>query len=123
MTTGVMGAGSVRCWGCGADAPGGAACPECGRLQAFPAGADHWAVLGLDRRLSLDRADLERRFHELNRRFHPDYFRLRSPGEQAISLENSAAVNAAYRALRDPARWTQTLLEAYRDSYPDLPRA
>jgi len=27
------------------------------------------------------------------------------------------------RALRDSARWMQTLLEAYRDSYPDLPRA
>lgn len=27
------------------------------------------------------------------------------------------------RALRDPAGWMQTLLEAYRDSYPDLPRA
>ena len=101
----------MRCWGCGADAPGGAACPECGRLQAFPAGADHWAVLGLDRCLSLDRADLERRFHELNRRFHPDYFRLRSPEEQAISLENSAAVNAAYRMLRDPVGRVEYLLE------------
>ena len=27
------------------------------------------------------------------------------------------------RALRDPSSWMQTLLEAYRDSYPDLPRA
>lgn len=27
------------------------------------------------------------------------------------------------RAFRDPSRWMQTLLEAFRDSYPDLPKA
>jgi molecular chaperone HscB len=100
-----------KCWSCGAAAPAGDVCPECGRLQPFSAGSDHWTVLGLERRLALDRADLERRFHRLNRRLHPDYFRLRSPDEQAISLEASAAVNAAYRALRDPVNRVEYLLE------------
>jgi molecular chaperone HscB len=59
-------------------------------------------VLGLERRLALERSELEARVHALNRRFHPDYFRLRSPEEQAVSLENSATVNTAYRVLRDP---------------------
>jgi molecular chaperone HscB len=68
-------------------------------------------VLGLERRLGLDRPELERRFHALNRRLHPDYFRLRSPEEQAISLEAAAAVNAAYRALRDPVSRVEYLLE------------
>jgi molecular chaperone HscB len=103
---------TVKCSGCGAEAPGGEVCRECGRLQAFPPGADHWTVLGLERRLALDRSDLERRFHALNRRFHPDYFRLRSPEEQAVSLEDSAAVNAAYRALRDPVGRVEYLLES-----------
>ena len=100
----------VKCWGCGVEGPGGGICPECGRLQPFGVGVDHWAVLGLERRLQLDRADLERRFHELNRRFHPDYFRLRSAEEQAVSLENSAAVNTAYRTLRDPVGRVEYLL-------------
>jgi molecular chaperone HscB len=100
-----------KCWSCGAAAPGGDVCPECGRLQPLPAGSDHWTVLGLERRLSVDRADLERRFHGLNRRLHPDYFRLRSPEEQAISLDASAAVNVAYRALRDPVSRVEYLLE------------
>jgi molecular chaperone HscB len=99
-----------KCRACGAEAPAGDLCPECGRLQPFPAGADHWAVLGLERTLGLDRTDLERRFHALNRRFHPDYFRLRSPEEQATSLEDSAAVNTAYRALRDPIGRVEYLL-------------
>lgn len=102
---------AVRCAGCGAAARAGDVCPACRRLQPFPAGLDHWAVLGLPRRLELDRADLERRAHRLNRRFHPDYFRLRSPEEQATSLENSAAVNTAYRTLRDPVARVEYLLE------------
>jgi molecular chaperone HscB len=100
-----------KCWSCGAVAPAGDVCPECGRLQPFSTGSDHWDVLGLDRRLGLDRADLEQRFHRLNRRLHPDYFRLRSPDEQAISLEASASVNAAYRALRDPVSRVEYLLD------------
>jgi molecular chaperone HscB len=100
-----------KCWSCGAVAPDGGVCPGCGRLQPFPAGSDHWAVLGLERRLGLDRSDLERRFHRLNRRLHPDYFRLRSSEEQDVSLEASAAVNAAYRALRDPVGRVEYLLE------------
>jgi molecular chaperone HscB len=101
---------TVKCWGCGGEAPGGDLCPECGRLQPFAEGSDHWAVLGLGRRLALDRTELERRCHELNRRFHPDYFRLRAAEEQAISLENSAAVNSAYRTLRDPIARVEYLL-------------
>src|SRR5262249_35280885 len=101
----------AKCRQCGAEAPGGAVCAECGRLQPFAPGLDHWAVLGLPRSLELDRADLERRFHELNRRFHPDYFRLRGPDEQAISLENSAAVKAAYGPLRESASRVESLLE------------
>lgn len=103
--------GGVKCWACGATAPAGDRCPGCGRLQAFPAGSDHWTVLGLDRRLDLDRGRVERRVHVLNRRFHPDYFRLHTAEEQAISLENSAAVNTAYRALRDPVARVEYLLD------------
>jgi molecular chaperone HscB len=102
--------GVVKCHRCGAEASGGGVC-ACGQLQPFPAGIDHWTVLGLPRSLRLERDDLERRFHELNRRLHPDYFRLRGPEEQAISLENSAAVNAAYRTLRDPVSRVEYLLE------------
>jgi hypothetical protein len=34
-----------------------------------------------------------------------------------------AVAAARERAFRDPARWIQTLLEGYRDSYPELPPA
>ena len=102
----------LRCGECGAEAAAAARCPGCGRLMPFAPGSDHWAVLGLPRRLTLDRADLERRLHELSRRFHPDFYRLRSPAEQAQSLQNSAAVNTAYRTLRDPVGRAEYVLAA-----------
>lgn len=63
---------------------------------------DHFARFGLERRLALDAGELQRRFHELSRRHHPDVHAGAPPAEQARALEESARVNAAYRALRDP---------------------
>ncbi len=63
---------------------------------------DHFEVFALPRRLSIDAAELQRRFYELSRRHHPDFHQGASAAEQARVLEASARVNAAYRALRDP---------------------
>jgi molecular chaperone HscB len=62
----------------------------------------HFEVFGLPRTLGIDAANLQRRFHELSRRYHPDYHQGAPPNEQARVLEASARVNAAYRTLRDP---------------------
>jgi molecular chaperone HscB len=71
---------------------------------------DHFEVLGLARRLVIDEADLQRRFHELSRRYHPDFHQGGSAEEQSLSLETSARINAAYRALRDPIRRVEYLV-------------
>src|SRR5207249_680978 len=63
---------------------------------------DHFEVFGLPRRLAIDTAELQRRFYELSRRYHPDFHQAAPPEEQARALEASARLNAAYRALRDP---------------------
>jgi molecular chaperone HscB len=63
---------------------------------------DFFAVFGLDRRLGIDGAALQRHFYELSRRWHPDFHQAAAADEQARALEESARVNAAYRALRDP---------------------
>ncbi len=47
--------------------------------------------------LSLDTKVLEARFHELSKRHHPDRI-----GNSLEILEKSAAINGAYRCLRDP---------------------
>src|SRR5262245_29146119 len=63
---------------------------------------DYFEVFGLPRRLSIDGAELQRRFYELSRRGHPDFHQSAPPERQAEILEASARLNAAYRALRDP---------------------
>jgi molecular chaperone HscB len=79
---------------------------------------DHFEVFGLPRRLAMDTAELQRRFYELSRRYHPDFHQAAPPEEQARALEASARLNAAYRALRDPIARVEYLvrLEEGRDT-------
>src|SRR5213595_2148699 len=63
---------------------------------------DHFEVFGLPRRLAIDTVELQRKFYELSRLHHPDFHQAASPEEQARTLEVSARLNTAYRALRDP---------------------
>ena len=107
-------AGAGACWACGATQTGARNCEQCARLQPLGANADYFAALGLERRLTLDAADLETRFHERSRLSHPDFYRNGLPRERLIALENSATINRAYRTLRDPLTRAQYLLELER---------
>ena len=71
---------------------------------------DYFSAFGLTRRMSLDPADLEKRFYSLSRKLHPDNFYRASKEEQESSLEQSARLNDAYRTLRDPFARAEYLL-------------
>jgi molecular chaperone HscB len=92
-----------------------------------PPDADLFAVLGLPRRLALDAADLERRYHEASRAVHPDRHQTASARERELSLAASAAVNRAYRMLRDPVARGRYWLELHGtrlgDEGPRVPPA
>ena len=79
---------------------------------------DHFQVFGLPRRLAIDTVELQRKFYELSRLHHPDFHQAASPEEQARTLEASARLNTAYRALRDPIARVEYLvrLEEGRDT-------
>jgi molecular chaperone HscB len=72
--------------------------------------SDFFQVFGLERRLAVDLAALQRRFYELSRQWHPDFHQAKPEAEQAQALEESARVNAAYRALRDPIARVEYLI-------------
>lgn len=72
--------------------------------------SNYFAFFGLDRKLNLDIARLEKEFYQLSRNLHPDLHARMSPEEQAWSLEQSSLLNDAYRTLKDPIRRTQYLL-------------
>lgn len=71
---------------------------------------DHFEPLGLPRRFSVDLAALEREYLARSRQVHPDFHHLGSGAEQQASLEQSAALNEAYLAIKDPFRRAEYLL-------------
>lgn len=71
---------------------------------------EYFAFFGIDPALALDPADLQRRFYELSRKWHPDRFSARTPAEQQIALDATATLNDAYRTLKDPIRRAEYVL-------------
>ena len=102
---------TLECRNCGAGAPVDEHfCPQCNRILALGRYGDYFSFFGLPRKLRLDLSDLERRFRELSRKFHPDYFYNAPPSERLASLEHSSYLNDAYRALRNPVTRIEHLL-------------
>ena len=58
----------------------------------------------------LDAQDLDRRFRDLSRKFHPDFYYNATPAERLASLERSSYLNDAYRALKQPVSRIEHLL-------------
>src|SRR5215813_7253433 len=63
---------------------------------------DHFARLGLPAALDLEPASLDRAYFALQRQWHPDRFANRPPDERARASVEAAALNDAYRTLKDP---------------------
>src|SRR5260221_7975400 len=63
---------------------------------------DHFARLGLPAALELEPASLDKAYFALQRRWHPDRFVARPPEERARASTEAAALNDAYRTLKDP---------------------
>lgn len=98
------------CWNCHRQFATDHFCPHCQAIQPSPP-ADHFAFFGLPRKLNLDAKSLEEAFHNLSRKFHPDFFVTKSEREKMLSLEKSSALNNAYRTLRNPIARVQYLWE------------
>jgi molecular chaperone HscB len=101
----------LECRSCGAGAPVDEHfCPQCSRIMALGRHGDYFAFLGLPRRLTIDAEDLEKRFRDLSRKFHPDYYYNATPTERLASLERSSYLNDAYRTLKNPVSRVEHLL-------------
>lgn len=86
-------------------------CSECGRILP-PTERNYFDVFGLPLdRLVIDIPQLEKRFLELSRKYHPDRFASKSPLENQIAHEYSSAVNNAYRTLKEPVSRAKYVVE------------
>jgi molecular chaperone HscB len=102
---------TLECRNCGAGAPVDEHfCPGCSRILALARHGDYFSFFGLPRRLQIDAPDLERRFRDLSRKFHPDFYYNASSSERLASLERSSYLNDAYRTLRNPVARVEHLL-------------
>ena len=71
---------------------------------------NYFEVFDLQKSLNIDPAALEKKFHELSRKHHPDYFAAAPLEEKQQALKMTALLNDAYRTLRHPVRRVEYLL-------------
>src|SRR5438045_7208668 len=74
---------------------------------------DYFEVFGLPRLLGIDVASLEKTFHGLSRKYHPDYFSTAAAAEKTQAVRMTALLNDAYRTLRHPIHRVEYLLSLY----------
>ena len=71
---------------------------------------NHFDLLGLPVRFSVEPASLERSYRDLQSRVHPDKFAAASEPERRVAMQWAARANEAYRTLRHPVERARYLL-------------
>jgi molecular chaperone HscB len=100
------------CKHCGTSAPLDVHfCPRCDKILTLGRHGDYFAFFGLPRKLGIDERDLEQRFRDMSRQFHPDYYYNATSAERLASLERSSYLNDAFRTLRDPIARIEYLMK------------
>lgn len=61
--------------------------------------------------LKVDKNSLSPKYFELSRKFHPDYFINKDPGEQMEALERSALLNKAFKTFQNPDETIKYVLQ------------
>ncbi len=63
---------------------------------------DDFTLFGLPQRFALDRAELDRRWRQLQAEVHPDRFAAQGAAAQRVAMQWAVRVNEAYRRLKEP---------------------
>jgi len=95
---------ALTCWLCQKPASTRAIfCHHCGTVQPVR-DIDHFARLGIERRIDLDVEHLDHQYAALSRTLDPQRFLIRGMGERTNASKQLEALKGAYEALRDPLR-------------------
>lgn len=78
-------------------------CHHCGTIQPLR-DIDHFARLGLERRIDIDMDLLEHQYAALSRTLDPQRFMIRGIGERGHAQKQLEALTEAYETLREPLR-------------------
>ncbi len=85
-------------------------CSACGFPQPVSSSEDYFSALGMPRKFSLDRQELEKRFYEISRLLHPDRFTTSHSDAMSLSLKRMSFLNQAYGTLKAPVRLREYFL-------------
>ena len=66
-----------------------------------------------------DKASVSKKFFELQKKFHPDFYTNENEAERENALEQSAAINEAYRIFQNPDRTIEYFLQVKGIIIPD----
>ncbi|KAM3938033.1 iron-sulfur cluster co-chaperone protein HscB [Leptodactylus fuscus] len=95
--------GNTSCWSCQAVVSSSQLfCSSCNSIQPPDESKDFFQLLGCECSFNVDVQDLQRKYRNLQRLLHPDYFSQKSQHERDISEKQSALVNKAYNTLLSP---------------------
>jgi molecular chaperone HscB len=113
----------IECLSCGRRQEPSLTCADCESPLAAP--LDCFAALGIPRKLTIDLDALERRYHQLSRKIHPDRFASKGPKVRDASLRATATLTRSYRTLRDPVArglyWLELRGEKLADNNKRVP--
>src|SRR6185436_20008921 len=62
---------------------------------------NYFEIFSLPVQLKVDKTDLPKRFFELSRKFHPDFYANAIPGEKETALEITANLNKAFKTFQN----------------------
>ena len=100
-----------NCWNCKHKVDLVDKCPSCHKILPMVEDVNYFSYLGLKKQLNLDLDELEHKFFELSKEYHPDYFSNGSEVEKEISIERASFLNTAYKVLKDPVLRAKYLLK------------
>ena len=61
---------------------------------------NYFELFDIPETLTPDAATIKKKFYELSRKYHPDFYTQSSEGEQSDMMEKAALLNKAYKAFQ-----------------------
>jgi len=72
---------------------------SCNSINQF---MNYFEIFGIPIQLKVDKKELPKKFFELSRKFHPDFYANTTPSEQNRALEITANLNKAFKTFQNP---------------------
>lgn len=109
--------GGFHCWGCHQPISVVAVfCNNCGVVQPVRE-MDHFRRLGLEKRIDLDCAQLDRNLTQLQRTFASERFIIRGQTERGYAGKHRDAIKDAAETLRDPITRSRYWIDLHKNEF------